>query len=124
MNLDDPVQFVKGVGPQRAASLVKVGIRTAQDLLFHVPLRYEDRRQLARIGSLRPGMRVSVAGTVVAAGLRRARRMSLFELRVEDETGRLKVLFFNQPFLKDVLARARASSSSARSSATPTEAAR
>jgi len=50
-------------------------------------------------------MRLSVAGTVAAAGLRRARRMTLYEARVEDESGRLKVLWFNQPFLKDVVVR-------------------
>jgi ATP-dependent DNA helicase RecG len=66
-------------------------------------MRYEDRRQLAAIAELRAGMRVTVAGTVVVAGLRRARRMMLYEVRVEDGTGRLKVLWFNQPYLKDVL---------------------
>jgi ATP-dependent DNA helicase RecG len=48
-------------------------------------------------------MKLSVSGTIVVAGLRRARRMTLYEIRVEDGSGRLKALWFNQPFLKDVL---------------------
>ncbi len=52
-----------------------------------------------------PGMKVAIAGTITVAGLRRARRMTLYEVRVEDRSGRLKALWFNQPFLKDVLPR-------------------
>jgi ATP-dependent DNA helicase RecG len=105
VDLRDSVQFVKGVGPQRAKALEKAGIVTVEDLLLHLPLRYEDRRRFARVDELRPGMRVSVSGTVAVAGLRRARRVSLYEIRLEDGTGRLKALWFNQPFLKDVLPR-------------------
>ncbi len=94
---------MKGVGPQRAAALRKLGVATVEDLLGHVPMRYEDRRRFARIADLRAGMKVAVAGTVAVAGLRRARRMTLYEIRLEDGTGRLKALWFNQPFLKDVL---------------------
>src|SRR5262245_39624668 len=106
-DLAAPAQFVKGVGPQRAAGLAQLGVATVEDLLFQIPLRYEDRRAFSRIRDLRPGMKTAVTGVVAAAGLRRARRMSLFEIRLEDETGRLKALWFNQPFLKDVLARGR-----------------
>jgi ATP-dependent DNA helicase RecG len=105
MDLASPVQFVKGVGPQRAEALAREGVTTLEDLLFHLPLRYEDRTALARIADLRPGMKVSVAGTIAVAGLRRARRLTLYEVRLEDGTGRLKALWFNQPFLKDTLPR-------------------
>jgi len=107
MDLHAPVQYVKGVGPQRAAGLEKLGIRSAEDLLLHVPLRYEDRRSFARVADLRPGMRVSVAGEIAVAGLRRARRMTLYEVRLDDGSGRLKALWFNQPFLAEVLSRGR-----------------
>jgi ATP-dependent DNA helicase RecG len=107
MDLQASVQFVKGVGPQRAEALARVGVRTAEDLLLHLPMRYEDRSSFVRIADLRPGMRVSVAGEIAIAGLRRARRMTLYELRLEDGSGRLKVVFFNQPYLRDVLVRGR-----------------
>jgi ATP-dependent DNA helicase RecG len=105
MDLASPVQYVKGVGPQRAEALAREGVSTVEDLLFHVPMRYEDRRQLSRIGDLRPGMKVSVSGTITVAGLRRARRLTLYEVRLDDGSGRLKGLWFNQPFLKDTLPR-------------------
>jgi ATP-dependent DNA helicase RecG len=107
MKLSDPVQYVKGVGPQRAGELAKAGVRTVEDLLYHLPLRYEDRSQRMRIADLRPGERAAVTGTITVAGLRRARRMTLFEARLEDGSGRVKALWFNQPFLKDVLTRGR-----------------
>src|SRR5258705_4524434 len=105
LDLAMAVQFVKGVGPQRAAALDKAGVKTVEDLLLHVPLRYEDRAHFAKIAELQPGARVSVAGRVAVSGLRRARRMTLFEARIDDGTGRLKALWFNQPFLRDVLER-------------------
>ena len=105
IDLRDAVQFVKGVGPQRAKALEKAGVAAVEDLLLHLPLRYEDRRSFAKIADLRPGMKLAVSGTVAVAGLRRARRVSLYEIRLEDGTGRLKALWFNQPFLKDVLPR-------------------
>ena len=107
MDLQAPVQFVKGVGPQRAAGLEKAGVRTTEDLLLRFPLRYEDRRSFTRVADLRPGMRVAVSGEIVVAGLRRARRMTLYEIRLDDGSGRLKVLWFNQPFLRDVLEKGR-----------------
>ncbi len=104
-DLAAPVQYVKGVGPQRALALGKLGVQTAEDLLLHVPLRYEDRARFAKIAELQPGMRVSVSGEIAVAGLRRARRMTLYEVRVDDGTGWLKGLWFNQPFLRGVLER-------------------
>src|SRR5947207_4682936 len=105
MDLDAPVQYAKGVGPQRAEALAKEAVATVEDLLFHLPMRYEDRRQFSRIADLRPGMKVSVSGTITVAGLRRGRRMTLYEVRLDDPSGRLKALGFNQPFLKDTLPR-------------------
>ncbi len=105
LDLAAPVQYAKGVGPQRGPALAKLGVATFEDLLLHLPLRYEDRSRFARVADLRPGMKVAVSGTIAVAGLRRARRMSLYEVRLEDDSGRLKALWFNQPFLKDALPR-------------------
>ncbi len=103
VDLSSPAQYVKGIGPQRAEALKRLGVATVEDLLLHLPFRYEDRRSFTKIADLRPGMKTAVAGTLVVAGLRRARRMSLYEVRVEDESGRLKALWFNQPYLKEAL---------------------
>src|SRR3990170_1445954 len=103
MDLQAPVQYVKGVGPLRAEALAKLGVRPAEDLLLHLPMRYEDRRSFARVADLRAGTTACVSGVVAVAGLRRARRMALYEVRLEDASGRIKALWFNQPFLRDVL---------------------
>jgi ATP-dependent DNA helicase RecG len=107
MDLLSPVQFVKGIGPKKAEALARLGVRTAGDLLLHLPMRYEDRRAFARVADLRPGMRVSVSGEVVVAGLRRARRLTIYEVRLDDGSGRLKAVFFNQPYLRETLPRGR-----------------
>jgi ATP-dependent DNA helicase RecG len=107
VDLAASVQYVKGVGPQRAEALAGLGVRTAEDLLFHVPMRYEDRRQFTHIADLRAGTKTVVAGVIEVAGLRRARRMAVFELRLADESGRLKAVWFNQPYLREVMARGR-----------------
>ncbi len=100
---DTPVQFVKGVGPERARALGAEGIATVQDLLLVLPRRYEDRSNLALIKTLTPGVRTSVCGRVVAVSLKRARRMPIFEAMVEDASGRIKCVFFGQAYLKDSL---------------------
>ena len=53
--LKKPVQFVKGVGPKRAEQLERLGINTVEDLLYHIPFRYQDRREILKIRDLRTG---------------------------------------------------------------------
>ena len=67
--LQTPLQFLKGVGPRKAADLKKAGLNTVEDLLFRFPRRYEDRSKLQKIISLRPGMTAAVSGVVLNAGL-------------------------------------------------------
>jgi ATP-dependent DNA helicase RecG len=107
MDLSASVQFVRGIGPQRASGLQKAGVNTIEDLLLHVPMRYQDRRLLTEIVALKPGDKVVVAGTIVVAGLRRTRSVSIYEIRLEDQSGRLKVIWFNQPFLRETLIKGR-----------------
>jgi ATP-dependent DNA helicase RecG len=104
-DLSAPIQYVKHVGPERAKALAAEGLATVEDLLFRLPMRYEDRRTLTRIADLKAGVRTAVSGVVAAAGLRRTRRMPLYEVALQDDSGRLKALWFNQPYLRDVLPR-------------------
>src|SRR5205814_3559574 len=105
--LSTPLQFLKGVGPRRAADLEHAGLSTVEDLLYRFPLRYEDRSRLQTIASLKPGRAASVAGRVLACGLRSTRRpgFKIFEAAIDDGTGSLRAAWLNQPFLKDILAR-------------------
>jgi ATP-dependent DNA helicase RecG len=105
--LATPLQFLKGVGPRRAADLERVGLVTVEDLLYRFPLRYEDRSRLQPIGSLKPGRTASIAGRVVACGLRSTRRpgFKIFEAAIDDGSGSLRAVWLNQPFLRDIFAR-------------------
>ncbi len=100
-----PLQFLKGVGPRKAADLKKAGLNTVEDLLFRFPRRYEDRSRLQPIISLRPGMTAAISGEVLNAGLAHTRRpgFRLFQALVQDASGQIQVVWPNQAFLKDVI---------------------
>lgn len=100
-----PIQFVKGVGPKRTALLQRFGIETVEQALWTVPWRYEDRSVITPIGQLAPGMDASICGIIVRSEARRARhrRLSILDIFVEDRTGRMQAVFFNQPFLEPIL---------------------
>jgi ATP-dependent DNA helicase RecG len=102
--LQSPLQYLKGVGPRRAADLQRVGLVTLEDLLYRFPVRYEDRGRFQTIAELRPGVSASIVGEVVSCGVRPTRRprFKIFEMLVRDATGALRAIWFNQPFLSDV----------------------
>jgi ATP-dependent DNA helicase RecG len=103
--LSTPLQFIKGVGPKRAADLARAGMQTVEDLLLRFPMRYEDRAAPCEIRNLKPGMTATVTADVVSSGIRQTRRpgFRLFEAIVRDATGGItKAVFPNQAFLKDV----------------------
>ncbi len=105
--LATPLQYLKGVGPRRAADLARAGLLTIEDLLYRFPIRYEDRSRLQTIASLKPGQHASIAGRVLSCGLRTTRRpgFKIFEAAVDDGTGSLRISWLNQPFLRDVFVR-------------------
>jgi ATP-dependent DNA helicase RecG len=100
-----PLQFLKGVGPRKAADLKKAGLVTVEDLLFRFPLRYEDRSRLQPIVSIKPGQTVAVSGEVLHASLQSTRRAGfrLFTALVQDASGQVQAVWPNQAFLKDVI---------------------
>ncbi len=88
------VTSLKGVGPALAKRLSRLGIETVADLLFWLPTRYEDRTHIVPIGSLRPGMRAAVEGTIELAEVVFRGRRSLL-VRLGDGTGFLTLRFFH-----------------------------
>ena len=103
--LQMPLQYLKGVGPRKAADLKKAGLVTVEDLLFRFPLRYEDRSRLQRVATLKPGQTVAISGEVLSASLQPTRRpgFRLFTALVQDDSGQIKAVWPNQAFLKDVI---------------------
>ncbi len=88
------VTALKGVGAALAEKLAKVGLETLQDVLFHLPLRYQDRTRIVPIGALRPGQDAVVEGIVAGADVVMGRRRSLL-VRLQDGSGTLSLRFYH-----------------------------
>jgi ATP-dependent DNA helicase RecG len=98
--LDTPVQFVKGIGPQIAKTLAEKRIATVEDLLFHLPFRYEDRLHPRSLSELVPGEMASVIAEVRGSALLRTRRMPIFELTVGQNLSAMKCMWFHGSYLE------------------------
>lgn len=98
------IQFVRGVGPKKAALFARLGIETAEDLLWYVPWRYEDRSSLKKISELCFGQESTIVAQVKDFRLIRTRKPSftIFEVNLTDSTGVLKARWFNQPYLNNI----------------------
>jgi ATP-dependent DNA helicase RecG len=100
------LQYLKGVGPRRAADFAHASLVTIEDLLYRFPTRYEDRSRLQSIASLKPGTPSSLTGRILSCGLRSTRRpgFKIFDAVVDDGTASIRVSWLNQAFLRDVFA--------------------
>ena len=103
--LTDSVQYIKGVGPQRAKTLQKLGIETLRDLISYFPRGYEDRTVLYPIANLPEGQAACTEAIIArppsVSHIRRG--MDLIKVQAVDETGTLDLTFFNQTWLQDHL---------------------
>jgi len=97
--LDTPVMYVRGVGPRVSEMLAAKSILTAEDLLYHLPFRYEDRQNPRPLDEIKAGEVASVIGEVRGSILLRTRRMPIFELTVGQGNRALKCIWFNATYL-------------------------
>ena len=102
-NMATTVQYIKGIGEQRAKSLQKLGITNLRDLISYFPRAYEDRREYRRIADLIPGenacVRAIVATEPKLSHIRKG--LDLIKFRVVDESAALDLTYFNQSYLKN-----------------------
>jgi len=102
--LNNPVKFLRGVGPQRAAALEERGLSTVGDLLGYLPFRYEDRIRFTPIGEIVPGQVYTVLGEVGAGGGNTIRfrggRGPVFHVTIRDGSGQLHAKFFHGAYLE------------------------
>src|SRR3989344_1808168 len=105
MDLSLPIEQLKSVGPRSLPRLAKLGIKTVKDLLWHFPARYDDYSRVISISEIEPGQKVNIQGEVLKMSSRMIfpRRMSITNALVGDETGAVKVVWFNQPFIANSL---------------------
>ncbi len=88
------LQFIKGIGPKRAAVLYSNGIRTLFDLLNYFPRKYIDRSTIVHLDQLQPDQEVTVLGKVEAAGIRHGRK-PFFYIVISDGNGIMEAVWFN-----------------------------
>ncbi len=103
--LSTPLQFLKGVGPRKAADLARAGLLTVEDLLYRLPFRYEDRSKMQPIVSLRPGNKAAVLGDIKSSKLSITRRrgFKIFNAVIGDASGAIRCTWMNQAYLADIL---------------------
>ncbi|MGB0035118.1 MAG: ATP-dependent DNA helicase RecG [Candidatus Acidiferrales bacterium] len=104
--LTNPVKYLRGVGPHRAALLEARGISTVSDLLSYLPFRYEDRLRFTQIAEIIPGQAHTIRAEVANAGgtVRFSRgRGAVFHVTVRDATGTLHARFFHGAYLEGKL---------------------
>jgi ATP-dependent DNA helicase RecG len=106
LELSQPVSSLHGVGVRNLAKLERLGISTIRQLLWHLPARYEDYSAAAEISSIVPGEKYSVRGTVIAIANRFIwpKRMTVTTATVQDDSGAIRAVWFNQPYLEEMLA--------------------
>ncbi|MGB7622557.1 MAG: ATP-dependent DNA helicase RecG [Terriglobia bacterium] len=102
LDLNTPIQYLKGVGPRRAELLGRRGIVEVEDLLTYAPFRYEDRVHFSSVRDLRVGQPQSVLVTVLSCGLSRTRRrgMFIYDLAARDASGMVRCKWFNGAYLE------------------------
>ncbi len=99
--LDEPLQSLRGVGPQLTASLEKLGLRTIGDLLRHFPRRWEDRTHFRHVRELEGGETISLRGQLLDVRTKAPRpSMKITEALLDDEGAALKLVWFNQPYVE------------------------
>lgn len=93
------------VGPRFAQNFARLGIHTVRELLYHFPSRYEDFSQIYPIDDLEPGQQATIQGVIEEVRVRHTwkKHLTIVEAFVTDDSGRIRVVWFNQPFLKNVL---------------------
>lgn len=103
--LSKEIKYVKGVGPNRAELLNKLGIYTLEDLITYYPRTYEDRSKPVKIAEVQDGEEVLIEGIAAArvSEIRtRNRKMTIYKLIVRDETGSCTITWFNQSYLRNM----------------------
>ncbi len=101
--LSNEVQYIKGVGPERAKLLEKLGVRTVADLLYYFPRTWVDRTVIKKIKDLRLGEKETIRGIVLAKQTRQvSARLKITTVMVQDESGSINCIWYNQPYMEKV----------------------
>ncbi|MBM7615837.1 ATP-dependent DNA helicase RecG [Alkaliphilus hydrothermalis] len=103
--LKQNIKALQGVGPKTAQKLNRLKIQTVEDLLYHFPRDYDDRRNVKTINQLTAGEKSTIFGEIMgeARSLPKRGRLSILQTAIKDDTGKLYLTFFNMTYLKNKL---------------------
>ncbi|MBI5421098.1 MAG: ATP-dependent DNA helicase RecG [Parcubacteria group bacterium] len=106
MSLDTPLSALSRVGPKFSKKLEKLGLKTVSDLLFFFPTRYEDLSHITKIDEITSGADYVIQGIIIRSNTHRSfkKHMAITEIVVEDDSGAIKAIWFNQPYIGKALA--------------------
>lgn len=104
-DLSLPVEKLRNVGARNLPRLHKLGIKTVRDLLWHLPARYDDYSRIVPIAELEPDQKATIQGVIVKIDTRRIfpRHLTIIEAIIEDDSGSIKAVWFNQPYIATTL---------------------
>ena len=95
LSLNDPLQFIKGVGPKKAKALKRLNLEYVKDCFFYMPFRYEDRTKTGTISNLIIGEHISFKAKIIASGSYYiGKNRKVFEIALQDETGDIRAKYF------------------------------
>jgi len=104
MNLETPIKEAGNAFKNYASRLEKLGIKKIEDFLYHVPFRYEDYSLVSKIADIQPGEIVTIKGEVTEIKNEYTRKWkNLQKAKVADETGKIDIIWFNQPFIPKII---------------------
>jgi ATP-dependent DNA helicase RecG len=105
LSLDDPVTAITGIDKGYGGKLERVGVKTVRDLLLYFPRRHQDFANVTPIAWIRPGMRTTVRGRVyhIERLFTPRKHMRIARATISDDSGRLSVVWFNQPYIASYL---------------------
>ncbi|MDP1845902.1 MAG: ATP-dependent DNA helicase RecG [Candidatus Moranbacteria bacterium] len=104
-NLNSPIKYISGIGTKYAEKLKYLGIETVRDFIYYLPFRYDDLSNIEKIGNLKIDVVSTVEGKIIDAKSIRTyrKKMSITEILIQDDSGSVRAVWFNQPYLENSL---------------------
>ena len=105
MNLDTTLDKIYGIGPTIYKKLQKIGLNTISDAIFYYPFRYEDFSHLKQINELVNEESATIKGKIILLNNKRSprKKMNITEMLLGDDSGQIQIIWFNQPYIKNIL---------------------
>ncbi len=104
--LEKDIRFLRGVGPEKAKLLNKLGIEKIEDIITYFPREYEDRSKVKKISELQDGEEALISVRALTNVIEiNAKRLKIYKLSVCDDTARIQIIWYNQQYLKNVIKR-------------------